>query len=102
MLMKTCILLAIPALLIGHENALAADEPSLVGSSSAKEDSWRIPADKKDFHIFLLMGQSNMAGGIKKVRNALKSVPDKVKNTACVQTTGLTYVKTLSSVTRAV
>jgi len=27
-------------------------------------DPWQIPADKKKFHIFLLMGQSNMAGGI--------------------------------------
>lgn len=31
---------------------------------------------------------------INKVRNALKSVPDKVKNTACVSTVGLTYVDT--------
>lgn len=31
---------------------------------------------------------------ISKVRNALKSVPDKVKNTACVSTVGLTYVDT--------
>ncbi|MHC4252325.1 MAG: sialate O-acetylesterase [Planctomycetota bacterium] len=30
--------------------------------------------------------------GINKVRNALKSVPDKVKNTTCVSTVGLTYV----------
>ena len=27
---------------------------------------WDIPSNKEDFHIFLLMGQSNMAGGIKK------------------------------------
>jgi len=29
----------------------------------AKGDPWRIPAKKEKFHIFLLMGQSNMAGG---------------------------------------
>jgi hypothetical protein len=31
---------------------------------SLATDSWQIPADKEQFHIFLLMGQSNMAGGI--------------------------------------
>jgi hypothetical protein len=25
-------------------------------------DAWKIPAAKKDFHVFLLMGQSNMTG----------------------------------------
>ena len=45
--------------------------PALVGglSSSAEsatdESAWTIPSNKEDFHVFLLMGQSNMAGGIK-------------------------------------
>ena len=26
---------------------------------------WRIPEDKSKFHVFVLYGQSNMAGGIK-------------------------------------
>lgn len=30
----------------------------------AAEEDWKIPADTKNFHVFLLMGQSNMAGGI--------------------------------------
>lgn len=33
-------------------------------SARAQDDNWRIPDDKEKFHIFLLMGQSNMAGGI--------------------------------------
>jgi len=30
----------------------------------ASEGDWKIPTDNRNFHIFLLMGQSNMAGGI--------------------------------------
>lgn len=30
----------------------------------AVSQDWAIPPDKEDFHVFLLMGQSNMAGGI--------------------------------------
>lgn len=40
-----------------------------LGAEDAKETlgkDWKIPADKEKFHVFLLMGQSNMAGGIKK------------------------------------
>jgi hypothetical protein len=29
------------------------------------DKDWQIPADNRDFHVFLLYGQSNMAGGIK-------------------------------------
>lgn len=36
----------------------------LAHSVQADEDDWKIPADKQSFHVFLLMGQSNMAGGI--------------------------------------
>lgn len=31
----------------------------------AEDKNWDIPAKKENFHIFFLMGQSNMAGGIK-------------------------------------
>ena len=34
-------------------------------SLKAAADNWQIPAKKADFHVFLLMGQSNMAGGDK-------------------------------------
>jgi len=30
-----------------------------------KDENWRIPEDKSKFHVFVLYGQSNMAGGIK-------------------------------------
>ncbi|MDP6636768.1 MAG: sialate O-acetylesterase [Phycisphaerae bacterium] len=33
--------------------------------ASAGEKDWEIPKDKKDFHIFVCLGQSNMAGGFK-------------------------------------
>lgn len=36
-----------------------------VSSSQAVAGDWEIPPDKKDFHIFIFMGQSNMAGGFK-------------------------------------
>jgi len=76
----------------------------VTNGTTAEDENWRIPPDKEDFHIFLLMGHLFGIGAdnpnpdpervakINKVRNALKSVPDKVKNTACVSTTGLTYV----------
>ena len=41
---------------------LAAASPD--GPQAVEADPWQIPDDKEDFHIFLLMGQSNMAGGI--------------------------------------
>ena len=33
-----------------------------LGQASRPADEWRIPADKTKFHVFLLMGQSNMSG----------------------------------------
>jgi len=32
------------------------------GQNTKPADQWRIPADKEMFHVFLLMGQSNMSG----------------------------------------
>jgi hypothetical protein len=36
-----------------------------VNAAGAGEEDWDIPKDKKDFHIFVCLGQSNMAGGFK-------------------------------------
>ena len=37
----------------------------LANLSAAGEKDWEIPKDKKNFHIFVCLGQSNMAGGFK-------------------------------------
>ena len=39
----------------------------IVGAACAvtQGGDWGIPTEKAQFHVFLLMGQSNMAGGIK-------------------------------------
>jgi hypothetical protein len=54
---------------------LRAEEPEAAaqkGNAQEKEavqqplgKDWQIPANKEDFHVFVLYGQSNMAGGIK-------------------------------------
>ena len=36
---------------------------ALTAEDKLGSDSWKIPSDKKNFHVFLLMGQSNMSGG---------------------------------------
>ncbi len=36
------------------------------GFQKPLEKDWQLPEDKEKFHVFLLYGQSNMAGGIKK------------------------------------
>lgn len=43
----------------------AVDKNGEVAAETLGKD-WEIPAEKEKFHVFLLMGQSNMAGGIKK------------------------------------
>jgi hypothetical protein len=52
----------------------AADREGSEGTGTPKatkagptieDEGWRIPADKSRFHVFVLYGQSNMAGGIK-------------------------------------
>lgn len=62
---KTPRLLALFTLLICH---VAVDESSQAeaDSTNAADDAWQLPAEKENIHIFLLMGQSNMAGGMKK------------------------------------
>ena len=48
------------------KSAVKAPVPDKAQRGASLEDKeWRIPADKEKFHIFLLMGQSNMAGGLK-------------------------------------
>ena len=39
---------------------------------------WQLPADKEAFHVFLLYGQSNMAGGIKKHQPGYLLPEDKI------------------------
>ena len=53
------------ALLIGHVSLESLGNSSLTAETRTDLDSWQLPARKEDFHVFLLMGQSNMAGGIK-------------------------------------
>ena len=45
------------------EKAKKEEKSKVVQQPLGKD--WQIPADKKDFHIFIFMGQSNMAGGFK-------------------------------------
>ena len=37
---------------------------AITADDSQNSDSWKIPSAKKNFHVFLLMGQSNMSGGV--------------------------------------
>lgn len=52
------------------EGADAAEKAKRKGKSKVVQrplgKDWQIPDDKEKFHVFLLYGQSNMAGGIKK------------------------------------
>jgi len=45
------------------EDVKRGNEANVVQQPLGKD--WQIPADKEKFHVFLLYGQSNMAGGIK-------------------------------------
>ena len=49
-----------------------------MGALSAEEPT-SIPSSKKDFHLFLLMGQSNMSGGVGLVAGDNKPVPHVLK-----------------------
>ncbi len=42
-------------------------------------NSWKIPSSKKDFHVFLLMGQSNMSGGVNIAAGDTQPVPHVLK-----------------------
>jgi len=43
------------------------------------EDAWKIPSSKENFHVFILMGQSNMTGYGKLLPEDRKPVPHVVK-----------------------
>jgi len=43
------------------------------------KDAWQIPSTKEKFHVFLLMGQSNMSGHAPMLPEDLKAVPYVVK-----------------------
>jgi carbohydrate esterase-like sialic acid-specific acetylesterase len=43
------------------------------------KDAWKIPSRKRNFHVFLLMGQSNMSGFGKVLPEDQKSIPHIVK-----------------------
>ncbi len=61
--MKTAVtFLAMMAVAIGLSAGQAEEARK---TETASGNDWDIPTDKKDFHIFLLMGQSNMAGGMR-------------------------------------
>jgi len=48
----------------GYTNVVGASEIAFTGSPFFPDlgTGWKLPAKREDFHIFLLMGQSNMAG----------------------------------------
>jgi hypothetical protein len=51
----------------------------LAAEDKPDSDSWTIPSDKKNFHVFLLMGQSNMSGGTGLVPADTQPVPNVLK-----------------------
>jgi len=66
--------LIVLAVMLATAGLRAEDAEAAKEAGSAKETKfvqrpldkdWQIPADKEKFHVFLLYGQSNMAGGIK-------------------------------------
>jgi len=63
--MKTAFgILTILALQLGPAAAQPDVQQSRDMQPGVVDDNWRLPPDKRNFHVFLLMGQSNMAGGI--------------------------------------
>jgi len=42
-------------------------------------NSWKIPSSRKNFHVFLLMGQSNMSGGVNIATGDTQPVPHVLK-----------------------
>ena len=59
-IMAVCVMLA--------ASAFAAEDKQ-------NSDSWKIPPSKKNFHVFLLMGQSNMSGGVNITTSDAQPVP---------------------------
>ena len=50
----------------------------ITGGLQAKEPV-KVPSSKKDFHLILLMGQSNMSGGVGLAAGDTKPVPQVLK-----------------------
>ena len=52
-----------------------------VFAADDKQDAnaWKIPASKENFHVFLLMGQSNMSGGVNIAAGDAQPVPHVLK-----------------------
>jgi hypothetical protein len=65
----TCLAMAMLATCLGAQEAEKTQKEKARSSADFQrplDKDWRIPEDKEKFHVFLLYGQSNMAGGIKK------------------------------------
>ena len=52
---------------------------ALTAEDKQSSNSWKIPSSKKDFHVFLLMGQSNMSGGANIAAGDTQPVPHVLK-----------------------
>jgi hypothetical protein len=52
---------------------------ALTAEEDKDSNSWKIPSSKKDFHVFLLMGQSNMSGGVNIAAGDTQPVPHVLK-----------------------
>ena len=89
--MKTAVaLIAVMMVVVSSEAGVTADRSdskSMVKAPvsdkarkgvSLEDKEWQIPADKGKFHIFLLMGQSNMAGGLKPRHKGFLLEEDKI------------------------
>ncbi len=52
---------------------------ALATENKKDTNDWKVPSAKKEFHLFLLMGQSNMAGGVKIAAGDTQPVPHVLK-----------------------
>jgi hypothetical protein len=52
---------------------------ALTAEDQQDSNSWKIPSSKRNFHVFLLMGQSNMSGGVNIAAGDTKPVPHVLK-----------------------
>ena len=52
---------------------------ALTAEDKQGSNAWKIPSSKKNFHVFLLMGQSNMSGGVNMAAGDNQPVPHVLK-----------------------
>jgi hypothetical protein len=52
---------------------------ALTAEDKQSSTSWKIPSSKENFHLFLLMGQSNMSGGVNIAAGDTQPVPHVLK-----------------------